>query len=148
MSKVIKNEARVEKKNLDAAIRELSKLQKGQREAANVRKHHGISPHTQLTSLRIQEEAKALTAHNDSIKSEQKANSRFLAAKTLQEQAQAEVRARLEGLELARENAQNQTKLLQEKTKEVEEMRSLKALDDREREARLRELADVGKKRK
>lgn len=57
------------------------------------------------------------------------------------------MRAQLESLELAREHAQKQTLLLQEKTKEFEELRGLKAVDDREREAKLKRLSEVGKKR-
>lgn len=145
MAKVIKSEGVVEQKNLESAIKELSKLQKVQKEAASVRI---LSPHPRAYySHPTQEESKALSAHNSAIATEHKSNTRFVAAKTAHERDVAEVRGSLEALEMSRDHAMHQTELLQEKSKEVEMLRKNKEVDDRVREGRLRELKEVGKGR-
>lgn len=70
----------------------------------------------------------------------------FLNAKAKFEQAAANLQAKQERLNVNKEHALKQTELLQMKSKEIEEMRQQRAVDERERQARLLELANVGKK--
>ncbi|TDL25713.1 hypothetical protein BD410DRAFT_784749 [Rickenella mellea] len=124
MSKIIKNEAKSEKKSFDTALKELAKIQKLQKHAAD-------------------DENSALKRHARALKAEHKANMKFLAAKQTHEKSEVELRTAVERLDACKDHALKQTELLQQKNREVEEMRSQKAVDDREREARLKELADM-----
>ena len=65
----------------------------------------------------------------------------YLSAKAKHESAVADLKAHVERLEACKEHARLQTELLQQKTREVEELRQQKAVDERERELKLKELA-------
>lgn len=70
---------------------------------------------------------------------------KYLAAKAEHERLAGDLRAVEERLEACKVHASQQTELLQRKTREVEEMRTEKAVDDREREVRLGQLANQAK---
>lgn len=47
---------------------------------------------------------------------------------------------------MSKQHAMQQTEMLQQKAREVEEMRQQRAVDERERQARLVQLSTTGKK--
>ncbi|CAE6472998.1 unnamed protein product [Rhizoctonia solani] len=118
VSKILKNEQKTEDKSMKRAIKELDKLASIQRQAA---KH----------------ESAALSAHNKAVKAEHKLNMKYLAAKAAWEKAAADLKSKTEMLDSTKEHARTQTELLQTKTKEVDQLRTQKATDDRERQAKL-----------
>ncbi|OCH93055.1 hypothetical protein OBBRIDRAFT_380379 [Obba rivulosa] len=122
MAKVIKSEAKAEKKALEEAVKELAEIQKLQR-------------------LAIKDEAKIQSAHAKAVRSYHKEELEFFAARAKFEKAQAELQAQEDAREAARNHAQEVTEMLQEKNREVEWLRAQKAVDDREREAKLAQLA-------
>ncbi|KAH7341606.1 hypothetical protein B0J17DRAFT_647262 [Rhizoctonia solani] len=118
VSKILKNEQKAEDKSMKRAIKELDKLASIQRQASK-------------------DESAALSAHNKAVKAEHKLNMKYLAAKAAWEKAAADLKSKTEMLESTKEHARTQTELLQSKTKEVDQLRTQKATDDRERQAKL-----------
>ncbi|KAJ1307712.1 hypothetical protein OPQ81_001801 [Rhizoctonia solani] len=118
VSKILKNEQKAEDKSMKKAIKELDKLASIQRQASK-------------------DESAALSAHNKAVKAEHKLNMKYLAAKAAWEKAAADLKSKAEMLESTKEHARAQTELLQAKTKEVDQLRTQKATDDRERQAKL-----------
>ncbi|CEL55580.1 hypothetical protein RSOLAG1IB_01592 [Rhizoctonia solani AG-1 IB] len=118
VSKILKNEQKAEDKSMKRAIKELDKLASIQHQAAK-------------------DESAALSAHNKAVKAEHKLNIKYLAAKAAWEKAAADLKSKNEMLNSTREHARTQTELLQVKSKEVDQLRTQKATDDRERQAKL-----------
>ncbi|EKM58345.1 uncharacterized protein PHACADRAFT_252600 [Phanerochaete carnosa HHB-10118-sp] len=121
LAKVIQQEAKVEKRALESAVRELAELQKLQKYA-------------------VKEEAKTNVAYGHALHKFHQEELVFLAAQAKFERARADLTAHEDAREAAREHAQQATEMLQEKTREVERLRAQKAADDREREAKIRQL--------
>ncbi|KAJ3815551.1 hypothetical protein F5876DRAFT_2696, partial [Lentinula aff. lateritia] len=121
LSKVIKSESKVEKQSMDIAIQELGELQKIQK------------------SL-VKREAKAHTAHTKALTAFHKAEEAYLAARTKYEIAQAAMQSEAENLEVARNNARQATENMQEKATEVDGLRKIFGVDEREREVMLTDL--------
>ncbi|KAI4518452.1 hypothetical protein K525DRAFT_288372 [Schizophyllum commune Loenen D] len=119
---VIKQEARVEKKALNVVIQELADLQRMQKEA-------------------VKREAKAHAAHVKAVTAHHKAEEEYIAARVRYETTLAEMNAFGEALELARENARKTTESIQEKSQEVDALRTMYGVDEREREVKLTTLA-------
>ncbi|KAL5526465.1 hypothetical protein ACEPAF_8188 [Sanghuangporus sanghuang] len=126
LMKVIKAEGKAQKNNLSAFLKELSKMQSVQKQASK-------------------NESKALSASNKATARAYEKYSKYVAAKAAYEQAEADAKTREEGLESARVHAQETTAGLAQKTREAEELRMAKMVDDREREARLAHLSQIGK---
>lgn len=126
--KVIKAEGKAQKANLTAALKELPRMQKVQKQASK-------------------DESRALSKHAKAASYEHKLNTRFLAAKAAHEAALADLNAKIEQLEMSRSAAQHETQELSKKRREVEELRQQKAVDDREREVKLQELSELGRKK-
>ncbi|KAL1738664.1 hypothetical protein HDZ31DRAFT_69754, partial [Schizophyllum fasciatum] len=122
LSKVIKQEARVERKALGVVIQELADLQRMQKEA-------------------VKREAKAHAAHVKAVAAHHKAEEEYIAARVRYETSLAEMNAFGEALELARENARKATEGIQEKSQEVDALRTMYGVDEREREVKLTSLA-------
>ncbi|KAI0091236.1 hypothetical protein BDY19DRAFT_886286 [Irpex rosettiformis] len=122
VAKVIKEEARAEKKALEQSIRELSDFQKIQKYA-------------------VKEEAKTTAAYAQALKAFHKEELAFLAARAKFERAEADLQCHEDARDAAREHASDATEMLQDKNREIEWMRAQKHADDREREIRLRQLA-------
>ncbi|KAL1696846.1 hypothetical protein GGG16DRAFT_98756 [Schizophyllum commune] len=122
LSRVIKQEARVEKKALNVVIQELADLQRMQKEA-------------------VKREAKAHAAHVKAVTAHHKAEEEYIAARVRYETTLAEMNAFGEALELARENARKTTESIQEKSQEVDALRTMYGVDEREREVKLTTLA-------
>ena len=72
----------------------------------------------------------------------QEAEHAFLAARTKYEAAQAHLHSEEEALERVRKNARDVTERLQQKSQEVDGLRTTYAVDERERATRLAELAE------
>ncbi|KAJ4477168.1 hypothetical protein J3R30DRAFT_3483032 [Lentinula aciculospora] len=121
LSKVIKSESKVEKKSMDIAIQELGELQKIQKAA-------------------VKRESKAHTAHTKALTAFHKAEEAYLAARTKYEIAQAAMQSEAENLEVARNNARETTESMQEKATEVDGLRKVFGVDEREREVMLSDL--------
>ena len=113
LTKVIKAEGKAQKQNLSAFLKELSKLQAVQKQASK-------------------DESKALTANNKATARANEAHTKFQSAKAAYEQAEADAKARREALEAARTRAQETTAELAEKTRQAEELRRAKMVDDRD----------------
>ncbi|KAK7690651.1 hypothetical protein QCA50_005750 [Cerrena zonata] len=64
-----------------------------------------------------------------------------MAAKAKFQKAQAELQAYEDAREASRQHSLEATEMLQEKNREVEYLRAQKGADEREREAKLRQLA-------
>ncbi|KAL5504245.1 hypothetical protein ACEPAH_8319 [Sanghuangporus vaninii] len=126
LMKVIKAEGKAQKNNLSAFLKELSKMQSVQKQASK-------------------NESKALSASNKATARAYDKYSKYVSAKAVYEQAEADAKMRKEALESARVHAQETTAGLAEKTREAEELRMAKMVDDREREARLTHLSQIGK---
>jgi len=118
MSKIIKSEAKAEDKLLKNAMKDLHEVQKIQKRAVN-------------------DESSALKAHSKAVKLEHKLNKAYLDAKAKYENAAANLNAKTEKLEAVRQHAQQQTALLHVRSQEVDQLRTQKATDDRERQAKL-----------
>ncbi|KZS92572.1 hypothetical protein SISNIDRAFT_466919 [Sistotremastrum niveocremeum HHB9708] len=121
MSKILQSEAKESGSALKVAMRELDTIQGVQKKA-------------------VRAESKATNSHAKAVKSEHKLNLKFIQAKAKWEQAAAELKAKTEALEAHKQQTAMQTKLLHEKTQEIEELRARKALEDREREAKIQAL--------
>jgi len=121
LSKVIKRESKVEKQSLEVSVKELGELQ-------------------QIQQAAIKREAKAHTAHTKSVTAFQKAEEVYLAARTKFEIAQAAMAAEAESLEIARNNARAATERMQDKATEIDGLRKVFGVDEREREVALGDL--------
>ncbi|KAK0193844.1 hypothetical protein F5146DRAFT_405596 [Armillaria mellea] len=122
LSKIIKTEGKVEKQALGVAMRELSELQTVQKSA-------------------IKRESQAHTAHARALAAVQKTEAAFHAARTKYETAQAQLQAEMETLDSSRNNAREATEHVQEKSQEVDGLRTMFGVDEREREVKLVELS-------
>ncbi|KIY67255.1 hypothetical protein CYLTODRAFT_422665 [Cylindrobasidium torrendii FP15055 ss-10] len=129
LSKVIKMEGKVERQALGLAIRELGELQKIQKDA-------------------VKREEKAHTGHMKTISAYQKCEEAFLAARAALETAQAQMNAASETLDVARSNALEATEAMQEKSQEIDALRTMNGVDAREREVKLVELSGKSQKTK
>ncbi|PIL35569.1 hypothetical protein GSI_02297 [Ganoderma sinense ZZ0214-1] len=121
VAKIIRAEGKAEQKVIEEAVRELSDLQKLQKAA-------------------VKEESKAYAAYSKTLREFRKAELEFFAARAKYERAQADLQAQEDAREASRAHARETTEMLQEKNREVEWLRAQKAVDDREREAKVREL--------
>ena len=121
--KVIKSEGKVQKANLAAALKELARLQKVQKQASK-------------------DESRALSNHSKAASYEHKLHTRYLSAKATYESALADLNAKVEQLDMSRKHARHETEELSKKTREVEQLRRQKAVDDREREVKLEQLTE------
>ncbi|KAJ7067070.1 hypothetical protein C8F01DRAFT_658111 [Mycena amicta] len=128
LAKVIKSEAKVEKKAVNVAVQELSQLQKIQKTA-------------------VKREEKAQTAYNKSLSTFQKHEAAFLAARAKFEASQSLLNSHTETLEISRTNAKEATASLQDKSQEVDGLRKMLDVDEREREVKLVELTGKGSTR-
>ncbi|KAJ3767622.1 hypothetical protein FB446DRAFT_651841 [Lentinula raphanica] len=121
LSKVIKSESKAEKKSLDIAIQELGELQRVQKMA-------------------VKREGKAHTAHTKAVTAFQKAEEVYLAARTKYEIAQTAMQSEAEKLEVVRNSAREATEKMQEKATEVDGLRKVFGVDEREREVMMNDL--------
>ncbi len=111
MAKVIKQEAKIEKKVLEQSVRDLAELQKIQKYA-------------------VKEEAKTNAAYAQALKVFHKEELAFLAARAKFERAQADLQCYEDAREAARDHARDATEMLQEKNREIEWLRAQKHADD------------------
>ncbi|KAL0562970.1 hypothetical protein V5O48_019108 [Marasmius crinis-equi] len=129
LSRIIKQEGKVEKKALSVAITELAELQRLQQAA-------------------VKREAKAHTQHTKAIEAFTKTEAVYLAARTKFETAQALMNAEQENLDIARNAAVEATTRMQEKSQEVEALRQTYGVDERERAVKIEELTRSKTKRR
>ncbi|KAJ7227320.1 hypothetical protein GGX14DRAFT_348202 [Mycena pura] len=125
LAKVIKSEAKVEKKALSVAIHELSELQKMQKTA-------------------VKREEKSQTLYNKTLSQFQKHEAIFFAARSKYEASQALLTVNTEALEVSRNSAKETTASMQEKSQEVDGLRKMFEVDEKEREVKLVELTGKG----
>ncbi|KAG6908676.1 hypothetical protein DXG01_003690 [Tephrocybe rancida] len=118
LSRIIRDEGRAEKQALGLTINELSMLQKDQANAI----HNEAKAHGQRAKLQAEY---------------QKQESLFLAARAKYEAAQARLNSEDEALEIVRNKARDATEKLQDKSQEVDSLRTMFAVDERERAAKL-----------
>ncbi|KAJ7126855.1 hypothetical protein C8R44DRAFT_617404 [Mycena epipterygia] len=121
LAKIIKTEAKVEKKALGVAVKELAELQKIQKTA-------------------VKREAKAQSAYTKTLSSFQKYEAAFLAARAKYETTQAMLTSHTEALDISRSNAKEATASMQDKSQEVDGLRTMFSVDEKEREVKLVEL--------
>ncbi|KAI0775196.1 hypothetical protein BD413DRAFT_533921 [Trametes elegans] len=121
VAKIIKAEGKAEQKALEEAVKELADIQKLQKAA-------------------VKEEAKSYTSYAKALREFHKAELEFFAARAKYERAQADLQAHEDAREASKQHAQDATEMLQEKNREVEWLRAQKAVDDRERGAKIRHL--------
>ena len=146
LTKMIKKESKIEREALAVAIKELAELQAFQKAAVRVSLMTPCSNASKQNDIYIwfQAESKAHTLHTTALTALQKQDCAFHAARTKYEAAQAELLALEEALEASRRKAREATETIQDKMREVEELRVQKGVDEREREVKIVELA--GKK--
>lgn len=82
------------------------------------------------------------------ISAYQKCEEAFLAARAALETAQAQMNAASETLDVARNNALEATEAMQEKSQEIDALRTMNGVDAREREVKLVELSGKNNKSK
>jgi len=123
LSKIIIKEGKAEDSHLKAAIKELEGLQKAQKHAAS-------------------EEVKAASAVSKASRAEQQTHAKFIEARAVHERAVATLTNLEESLKAKKEHAEKRTEVLQRQADEVDSMRQRKAVDDREREAKLVQLRE------
>ncbi|KAJ7650142.1 hypothetical protein FB45DRAFT_10731 [Roridomyces roridus] len=121
LAKIIKTEAKVEKKSLDLAIKELSELQKLQQTA-------------------VKRESKAQASYTKTMSKFQKHEAEFLAARAKYEASQSMLNSTTEALDISRTNAKDATASLQSKSQEVDGLRTMFDVDEKEREVKIVEL--------
>ncbi|KAF8206265.1 hypothetical protein K438DRAFT_1756351 [Mycena galopus ATCC 62051] len=121
LAKIIQNEAKVEKKALNIALKELAELQKIQKTA-------------------VKREAKAQAAYTKTLSTFQKHEAAFLAARSKYEASQALLTSNSDTLEISRANAKEATSSMQEKSQEVDGLRTMFDVDERERAVKLGDL--------
>jgi hypothetical protein len=137
MSKILKGEAKAQATSLQAAVKDLARLQKVQKNAAAVcsfRLYSSLqsSSPTTLSLIRCleKEESKALKNHTKAVENEQRQSAIFAKAKAAFDAATLELRSATENLEASRTHALQQTETLKTKTLEVEQATRQKATDD------------------
>ncbi|WWC61085.1 uncharacterized protein I303_103663 [Kwoniella dejecticola CBS 10117] len=118
LAKVIKAEAKSEAKSVAGAIKELERLTKLQREAASAERK---------SQLRLSKWTRR----------EHKARLRFLKEKEKYEKIEGELRNSENDYEERRDHASGLTAQVAERTQEVDDLRAMRAADDREREVKL-----------
>lgn len=91
--------------------------------------------------LRLQSEAHVQANHSKLLSIFKKKEALYLDAKRSFEKAGAELNAESETLEMLRANALDATARMQDKAAEVDALRKTLAVDNREREVRLAQLA-------
>lgn len=91
-----------------------------------------------------QDEAKAYINHSKVLNVLKKQESAFLVSKSRYESLQGQVSAEAERLEAVRESAKTATERVAEKCQEVDGLRKMFGLDEREREVKLGELKETG----
>ncbi|TRM64430.1 hypothetical protein BD626DRAFT_491790 [Schizophyllum amplum] len=121
LTKVIRQEAKVEKRAIGVVIQELSDLQRMQKDA-------------------VKREAKSHAAHVKAVTAHQKAEEVYIAARVKYETSLAEMNAFQEALDISRENARKATEAMQEKSQEVDAIRTMYGVDEREREVKITSL--------
>ncbi|KAG6842356.1 hypothetical protein C0991_010646 [Blastosporella zonata] len=118
LSKIIKDEGRAEKQSLGLAINELSMLQQEQANAIS----NEARAHQQRAKLQAEY---------------QKQEKIFLVARAKYDAAHARLNSEEEALDLVRNKARDATEKLQDKSQEVDSLRTMFAVDERERAAKL-----------
>ncbi|KAJ7707554.1 hypothetical protein B0H17DRAFT_1192033 [Mycena rosella] len=121
LAKIIQTEAKVEKKALNVAVKELGELQKIQKTA-------------------VKREAKAQAAYTKTLTKFQKYEAAFLAARAKFEASQSTLTSHTETLEISRNNAKEATASMQDKSQEVDGLRTMFDVDEKEREVKMVEL--------
>ncbi|KAF9000676.1 hypothetical protein BDQ17DRAFT_661051 [Cyathus striatus] len=121
LSKIIKKEGKVEKQALSLAMKELADMQRFQDAA-------------------VKHEYRAHVVHAKTLVTFKKAEAVYLAAKTEYETALARLNAHEEALAKIREGAREATERVQEKSQEVDGLRTVLSVDERERQAKLAQL--------
>ncbi|KII85198.1 hypothetical protein PLICRDRAFT_116583 [Plicaturopsis crispa FD-325 SS-3] len=121
LSKVIQKEAASEKAALTVSIAELAELQKLQKTA-------------------VKREAAAHSAYTKTLTATLKAEEAYLAAQVKFRALEAELAEREESLKVARDGARGATERMAEKMKEVERVRVLRGVDERERGVKVAQL--------
>ncbi|KAJ7261825.1 hypothetical protein B0H12DRAFT_1272559 [Mycena haematopus] len=122
LAKIIKTEAKVEKKALNVALKELAELQKIQKTA-------------------VKREAKAQGAYTKALSMFQKHEAAFLAARSKYETSQVLLTSNTDALEISRSNAKEATSSMQEKSQELDGLRTMFDVDEKERAIKLGDLA-------
>ena len=92
----------------------------------------GLFSFSNLYPLPPQEEAEFHTRHSRALSDAHKAEMQLLVARTANEREQAGLRAAGEELEASRKHARETTDMLRDKMQEIERLRVLKGVDDRE----------------
>ncbi|KIP07650.1 hypothetical protein PHLGIDRAFT_127525 [Phlebiopsis gigantea 11061_1 CR5-6] len=118
---IIRLEAKAEKRALEDAVKQLAELQRLQKYA-------------------VKEEAKTNAAYGTALHKFHREELAFLAAQAKFERAKTDLQSHEDAREAAREHASQATEMLQEKNREVEWLTAQKSADDREREAKIRQL--------
>ncbi|TFK48061.1 hypothetical protein OE88DRAFT_1635269 [Heliocybe sulcata] len=121
LSKIIQTEQKAERQALELTMKELAELTKLQKQA-------------------MKDESRAHTAHATTLKGFHKTELAYLAARAKYESALTDLKNAEEGLEQTRRHAEMVTDMVREKMREVEELRGMKRVDDRERAVKVTEL--------
>lgn len=138
MSKIVKAEGKVEKKALSVAINELAELQDLQKKAVKV---GGARPSVQdPLNFEDQDEAKAHTAHTKILGNLRKSEAEYMEAKAKYEATLSRLSAESQALARIRQNAREATEQMQTKSQEVDSLRAMYSVDEREREVKLMQL--------
>ena len=77
----------------------------------------------------------------------QKHEAAYLASRKKYETLQTQMNADAEALEVARNNAREATERMQEKSKEIEALRLMRGVDEREREVKIDQLTGKGNRK-
>jgi len=121
LSKIIREEAKVEKMTLEIAINELADLQRVQKDI-------------------VKNIARVQANHSKLLVQARKREAEYLAAKRKFEAAQAALTAEEETLDTLRKEATDATERMQDKSAEVDALRHALAVDERERQVALGQL--------
>ncbi|KZT24403.1 hypothetical protein NEOLEDRAFT_1050951, partial [Neolentinus lepideus HHB14362 ss-1] len=121
LSKIIRTEQKAERQALDIAMKELAEL-------------------TKLQKAAMKDESRAHTTHATTLKGFHKTELEYLAARAKYESALTDLKNAEEGLEQMRHHAAMVTDMVKEKMREVEDLRGMKKVDDRERMVKVTEL--------
>lgn len=138
MSKIVKAEGKVEKKALSVAINELGELQDLQKKAVKVGRISSV--HSPELNFEDQDEAKAHTAHSKILGSLRKCEADYMEAKAKYEATLSRLNAESQALARIRQNAREATEQMQTKSQEVDSLRAMYGVDEREREVKLMHL--------
>ncbi|KIY53617.1 hypothetical protein FISHEDRAFT_32923 [Fistulina hepatica ATCC 64428] len=130
LSKVIRAEAVLEKQSLQSGIRELSEIQRIQKEAA---KASWIGKQSR--------EAKLHAMHSKAVAQNYKDEEAFLAARAKYETSLAEITSLGEALEIIRSSASTTTGRMQDKVTEIDALRTMYGVDERERAVKVDQLS-------